>query len=569
MSFSSVASVSEETRIEHLEAFAKAYGYVRYFHPSDEAASADWDGIAVEGVSRVVVAKDSGELRDVLTQIFAPVAPTLQFSGKRIENTQAFADDERITYWQYLSLDPRFPDRHRRVIPGSSDDRSELFSSDAPPPVGEALLSDLYIFMPTVLAVSDEDATVPAATVSRSDTAVSTYEPAEYVANVINTWTRFQHFHPYLTQIGIDWDSALSESIRRSMRDETKEDHYATLMSMIALTNDGHGYVFGRSPDCGDLGFKATVVEGKVVVFATEEDSLFNPGDVVVRINGQEGREILDGLEAIAPGSPQLSRYRALNQFAQGAQDAAAVVDIERDGEMLRIETSYAQGKRKYFFHNLPEVELEPIHEIRPGVVYMNLTSLDRSEFQRWLPKIETARGIVFDQRLAKRSKDSEFQALRPHVDIIPHLIDEPIQASPMLLPQITQPDRKGWTYSEVTWPVEPREPRLNCPVVWINRPHVVSYGETCMAMIDHYDLGKTVGQPTAGTNGGAAFIQLNGGFRVMWTTMDVLRHDRSPFYGVGFAPDVRVDPTVESIRAGRDLDLEAALGLIEQQQKE
>src|SRR5690554_5495314 len=36
------------TDLEELHAFAKLYGYVRYFHPSDEAAAADWEAIAVE-----------------------------------------------------------------------------------------------------------------------------------------------------------------------------------------------------------------------------------------------------------------------------------------------------------------------------------------------------------------------------------------------------------------------------------------------------------------------------------------------------------------------------------------
>ena len=35
------------TTIENLLAFAKLYGYVRYFHPSDAASSIDWERFAV------------------------------------------------------------------------------------------------------------------------------------------------------------------------------------------------------------------------------------------------------------------------------------------------------------------------------------------------------------------------------------------------------------------------------------------------------------------------------------------------------------------------------------------
>jgi hypothetical protein len=34
---------------ENLNAFAKAYGYVKYFHPSDEASGTDWNRFAIYG----------------------------------------------------------------------------------------------------------------------------------------------------------------------------------------------------------------------------------------------------------------------------------------------------------------------------------------------------------------------------------------------------------------------------------------------------------------------------------------------------------------------------------------
>lgn len=45
---------------EELRAFAKLYGYVRFFHPSDEAASADWNAFAIEGARRVVQGRTQG-----------------------------------------------------------------------------------------------------------------------------------------------------------------------------------------------------------------------------------------------------------------------------------------------------------------------------------------------------------------------------------------------------------------------------------------------------------------------------------------------------------------------------
>jgi hypothetical protein len=67
-----------DRRVANLRAFAKLYGYLRYFHPSDEAAAVDWDRLAIHGVSQIKEARDAPELRRRLEQLFAPVAPTLR-----------------------------------------------------------------------------------------------------------------------------------------------------------------------------------------------------------------------------------------------------------------------------------------------------------------------------------------------------------------------------------------------------------------------------------------------------------------------------------------------------------
>jgi C-terminal processing protease CtpA/Prc len=68
----------ESREIQNLHALAKLYGYIRYFHPSDEASRVDWEKFAVFGVEKVMEARDSHELRSVLEKLFLPVAPTVR-----------------------------------------------------------------------------------------------------------------------------------------------------------------------------------------------------------------------------------------------------------------------------------------------------------------------------------------------------------------------------------------------------------------------------------------------------------------------------------------------------------
>jgi hypothetical protein len=70
-------STVTDRKFQNLQAFARLYGYVRYFHPSDEAASVDWDKFAIYGSNRVLTATTDRELLITLQELFNPVAPAV------------------------------------------------------------------------------------------------------------------------------------------------------------------------------------------------------------------------------------------------------------------------------------------------------------------------------------------------------------------------------------------------------------------------------------------------------------------------------------------------------------
>ncbi len=72
---------------ENLVALTRLLGYVRYFHPSDQAAKADWGALAIAGVSRVEPAAGPEQLAASLERLFRPVAPSV-----RVFPTGATAD---------------------------------------------------------------------------------------------------------------------------------------------------------------------------------------------------------------------------------------------------------------------------------------------------------------------------------------------------------------------------------------------------------------------------------------------------------------------------------------------
>ena len=64
--------------LDNLAAFTRLLGYVRFFHPSDQAAAADWQKLALAGVQIAEKPQSPAELARALEDFFRPVAPTVR-----------------------------------------------------------------------------------------------------------------------------------------------------------------------------------------------------------------------------------------------------------------------------------------------------------------------------------------------------------------------------------------------------------------------------------------------------------------------------------------------------------
>lgn len=68
---------SKNQSLKNIETFARLYGYVRFFHPSEEASKINWNHFAVYGTKQVEKAKNNKELKQTLEKLFLPIAPSL------------------------------------------------------------------------------------------------------------------------------------------------------------------------------------------------------------------------------------------------------------------------------------------------------------------------------------------------------------------------------------------------------------------------------------------------------------------------------------------------------------
>lgn len=99
---------AQPQRVTNLVSFAKTYGYVRYFYPSDEASAINWEHFLVYGSRIAEQAKNDEELIIVLADLFKPLAPQIVFnldgSVPQIIPPEMNKADLRPVYWQHFGM---------------------------------------------------------------------------------------------------------------------------------------------------------------------------------------------------------------------------------------------------------------------------------------------------------------------------------------------------------------------------------------------------------------------------------------------------------------------------------
>ncbi|MCP5110121.1 MAG: hypothetical protein GY953_04730, partial [bacterium] len=304
------ASPLTDAGLENLVAFTKLAGYVRYFHPSDQAAVADWETFLIDGVRQAEGASSSQELASVLEEMFTPVAPTVRVhmtgddpppAPELSRNTE---NAIRVTRWFHTGLGiataggvyssiRRTAAIFNNQLPADYGDPATTYNAALARGVSARVATTLY---------ADNSGTLPHQnSVASTDIWDRTVDDrATRLANVIITWNVFQHFYPHMDITEVDMPGELRRALRSAAEDTDATDFLVTMRKLVAAMRDGHGIVV----DSG------TAVSTVPLVWAWVENGLS-----VVRVKDPQG-------QGVQPGEISfLSRER---QPAQAKEDQSS-----------------------------------------------------------------------------------------------------------------------------------------------------------------------------------------------------------------------------------------------------
>jgi C-terminal processing protease CtpA/Prc len=544
--------------------------YIRFFHPSDEAAQADWNRLASEGVRAVEGATTAPDLAKRLHRFFAPYAPSAQFLGKGQKPTTLGipTDATFAVRWNHTGFgqaNPRSSYKSmREFVP-----MAERAAGGWADPRGTALLrltDGVNLCVPSVLFANASKGTLPKAAAPPStpeDSGLpqptaggfgSGEDRATRLGDVVLAWGIFQHFYPYFEVVKTDWDAELPKALRAAATDKGSEAFLHTLRRMVAALKDGHGSVHGTGSGGSSVpSLDLVMVDGQMLVRSTGESAKAVPaGSRILSLDGQPSpiRLVTLKTEISAAGEGWMNS-RLAGEFLAG--DAGATV-LVRYRTASGVEGEAVLPRDTTVWELRDASRREKLIQLKPGVWYVDLDRISEKEFEEALPNLVKAKGVIFDLR--------GYPKMTP--GFLQHLADVPLESARWNIPIVTQPDGKAWSWdTSGRWNLVPKAPRISGKVAFLTGGGAISYAESCLAIVEAYKLAEIVGEPTAGTNGNVNPFTLPGGYSVFWTGMKVLKHDGTTHHGVGIQPTVLVRPTQQGLAEGRDEVLEKGIAVV------
>ena len=573
--FAQPANTIDDTRLDALAALARTYGVVRYFHPSDSLDQVSWDRFLVHACDRMGSVSDPAQIAPRLEELFGPVVEGFRVGapGGAIE---AAKGEGALVEWRHLGYGleagsdrsaPLYvswrthhdPLHNRKANGGYFQNLARAQASVNDQPVMRLRLTpDLEAQIAVSLPMSATKVGAPqqarldqlAKTLEASSGAGDAVSRAQAHADGIALWNVARHFYPYWAVVKIDWEGVLRKWLAAQPQRQSRAQHVESLRRLAAPMGDGQASIHDPR-DTAAKQFLPVSLRPAGDQWVVDESRIARVriGDVLVAVDGKPMAQWYADRAALESGSEQHKRWRVRDELLRGAKDALVKLRFMRGGQPIEAVLAYESPTP------IGAARPPAIHELKPGIYYVDVRRFSKAGFDSSLPALRDARGIVFDLR-GYPSGDAAALAS--------YWITGTDGAQWMRIPRFDKPfaePTSGWTLG---WQRE-RDAALEKPAkVLLTDGRAISFAESLAGYFPGQKTGLIVGESTAGANGNTASATLPGGMKFTFTGMVVTRHDGAIYHGEGFKPDITVIPTPAGIQAGRDEVLERAVATLE-----
>jgi C-terminal processing protease CtpA/Prc len=369
-------------------------------------------------------------------------------------------------------------------------------------------------------------------------------------------WSVINDFYPYKHLIG-DWDAVLHEFIPR-FEDAADADAYTgAVLEMTAHVYDGHTGV-GPLPAVAHFFPPATVpfqirrVENAFVVIDKYDPSApVSVGDAIVSVDGEPIDARIDSLwKYVTASTDESRRNRAAQNALRGPAGSAAQLGIRGKDGVTR--TVAVPRVTKLDFAEPKEL---PYHMLDGNIGYADLKRLKNDQVDAMFDLFMNTKAIILDMR---GYPQGTAWSIAPRINTRHAVYGASFRRAQFRAAQPSDEAASGY-YFDQSLP-KTTKPLYTGKVVVLIDGRAISQAEHSCLFFEQAAGATFIGSPTAGANGDVTNYWVPGGLLVRCSGHDVRHADGRQLQRVGIQPDIRVEPTIAGLQAGKDEVLDRAI---------
>jgi C-terminal processing protease CtpA/Prc len=337
-------------------------------------------------------------------------------------------------------------------------------------------------------------------------------------------------------------------------------EYHLAAARMLAEVNDSHVNIrspvldkyFGTARPPLELRW----IEGKAVVGQVGENITgIHPGDIVLRIDGEDVAGRVERLRYLTAGSTPHSRiYRILQLALMGAEGSPLVIEVTGpDGGVHTVQVPRGRARPRQAAERRGGV----VRLLADGIGYVDLDRLEPGDVDAMFEKLRDARAIIFDMRGYPQETMTIAARLTDRDQVPAALFSWPAWHEPM-------EGKSGRNRTERVQTLLPTDKwRYKGQTIMLLDERAISQSEHTALWFFAANGTKFVGSASAGADGTVITTLLPGAISVRFSGQEIRHPDGQQLQRVGILPDVPVTPTIAGLRAGRDEVLDRAVSFV------
>jgi C-terminal processing protease CtpA/Prc len=376
-----------------------------------------------------------------------------------------------------------------------------------------------------------------------------------------------RYFFPNTYLTDKNWDDVLKEYIPIFISAKDRLEYEWAAIQIIGDINDTHANLWGGRNMIDNFrgnnfaSFRVQFVEQKWVVadyynLELKEAAGLEIGDIITHIDGKTVESIVDSVKKYYPVSNEASMFRDISaDLLRSARNTIKIQYISSGRERQKEVPLYSRSSLKmYRWYRVNENE--KCYKLLEGNIgYVTLANIKNEDIPIIKESFKNTKGIIIDIR--------NYPSAFTPFTLAPFFISN---ATPFVKFSVGNTDNPGeFTFTPALVIPKPAETYQGKLVVLVNENTQSSAEYQSMAFRAGNNT-TIIGSQTAGADGNVSTISLPGGLRTMISGIGIYYPDGTQTQRIGIVPDVKVEPTINGIKQGKDEVLNKAIEIIEKQ---